>query len=524
PDDVGLVPRTPHVPLLTDVLGGGTNAGVRFAVDDVTPATEPLPTEDVGGVWAALLDGTIEAFGTDHARVLSGAAHYHPFAHAVQRAFDDHRPLRMSPDAVWLTLTNGFALHIEHNAEALRGRFVAHQGRRTLAVPDDQPWPERIAAFTSKLADELGEGRWRLLVCDFSTTTAVDRTASEVVMMGAFKRYFDYLAAAVCGIPEIELLGTVDDWRSIRERIEIFAEYGLEHWVAALRPLADVWVETAAGRPDRRFWRAVYKPQAVYAASLVRGWLTQLFPYLDGGVPNPTIGSGGPHTGFIYDPITIKQLPTGRTLVPVRSTSLVSYELLGGLAGVTQDDAGWLQAVSGWAVGKRPFSVILDRLEAARDPVPEEPGEAPHVEVDERADWRARIAGVPAHLTELAARLGSVSLHGGRWRLRPAEAFAPLRQSAEDDDVPLVHNHASAFADLSDGRVACFVAVRPIRGADYDWWVVILGPTERLTDGTSVVAKGIEAFLTRVLDEGDRPFCDEPDFAPESALAEVQRW
>ncbi|MFN6483910.1 MULTISPECIES: DUF4419 domain-containing protein [unclassified Nostoc] len=31
----------------------------------------------------------------------------------------------------------------------------------------------------------------------------------------------------VCGIPEITLLGTVEDWQSISDRVQIMAEYDL---------------------------------------------------------------------------------------------------------------------------------------------------------------------------------------------------------------------------------------------------------------------------------------------------------
>ncbi|WP_442935794.1 DUF4419 domain-containing protein [Nostoc sp.] len=57
-----------------------------------------------------------------------------------------------------------------------------------------------------------------MLECNFSTTTPITHTASHVVMMNAFQKYFDYVMYCVCGIPEITLLGTVEDWQSISDR------------------------------------------------------------------------------------------------------------------------------------------------------------------------------------------------------------------------------------------------------------------------------------------------------------------
>jgi len=59
----------------------------------------------------------------------------HPLIDAVGTAFSQHRPLTLSPDAIWLVIEQGFAHHVGENAEALssqyptsRNRFVRHLG------------------------------------------------------------------------------------------------------------------------------------------------------------------------------------------------------------------------------------------------------------------------------------------------------------------------------------------------------------------------------------------------------------
>ena len=58
----------------------------------------------------------------------------HGLVNAVHLAFSQHRPLVLTPDAVWLTLAQGFAQHINNHAEALRSRFVGHKGKIELRV------------------------------------------------------------------------------------------------------------------------------------------------------------------------------------------------------------------------------------------------------------------------------------------------------------------------------------------------------------------------------------------------------
>lgn len=55
-------------------------------------------------------------------------------ARAVHSAFYDHFPLRLSPDAIWITIAQGFANHVSENAEALRSKFVQFKGQEVITV------------------------------------------------------------------------------------------------------------------------------------------------------------------------------------------------------------------------------------------------------------------------------------------------------------------------------------------------------------------------------------------------------
>jgi hypothetical protein len=75
----------------------------------------------------------------------------------------------------------------------------------------------------------------------------------------------------VCGIPEVTIEGTSDDWRRIRARIEVLETFGLDWWVSRLRPILDEFVHAADGKPDREFWQAIYKPKKFYFAESATG-------------------------------------------------------------------------------------------------------------------------------------------------------------------------------------------------------------------------------------------------------------
>ncbi len=74
--------------------------------------------------------------------------------------------------------------------------------------------------------------------------------------------------------------GTVEDWQSISDRVQVIAEYDLDWWTARLMPICREFVETALGRSSLEFWRCIYKSEPVYGVELITGWLTDLFPYI----------------------------------------------------------------------------------------------------------------------------------------------------------------------------------------------------------------------------------------------------
>jgi hypothetical protein len=49
--------------------------------------------------------------------------------------------------------------------------------------------------------------------------------------MDAMKSFFEYSVSTMCGIPEITLEGTPEDWRKIEEKTKALAKYDLEWWV-----------------------------------------------------------------------------------------------------------------------------------------------------------------------------------------------------------------------------------------------------------------------------------------------------
>ena len=215
---------------------------------------------------------------------------YHSFFYAMYNAYADHRPFVLSPDMIWLLISQGFARHVNAQPEKLRPHFVDFSDKMTLLVEAkngidsaSMQWEEIFPRFTAQIAQHTGEDLIRTLTADFSTTTAVEKVASEITVMEAMKSYFEFVVfRVVCGIPEITLLGTPEDWEKVLEKSQALGKYDLRWWTDALRPLLEEFVNASKGDIDQDFWRNMFKyhtPKKYGAPKIIDGWIVTFFPY-----------------------------------------------------------------------------------------------------------------------------------------------------------------------------------------------------------------------------------------------------
>ena len=259
-----------------------------FPVDDVERKTFPMWERDALEIITEM-SGMIkpEAWSTPiHSPV--GWSTSNGFVLAVHLAYASHYPLVLTPDAVWMCIAQGFAHHVNQNAEKLRNMFVEHDGKKELIVQADDfikgsagnAWPKVFDSFSDQILEHVGVETHELLTPDFSTTTRVDKAAAQAVLMSTFQAYFSYRVRTGCGIPEITLRGTVEDWKKLRDKALKLEQYDFKWWTDELKPILDQFVAAASGNVDRHFWSRIYKQTGRSGGVHISGWIVNLFPYL----------------------------------------------------------------------------------------------------------------------------------------------------------------------------------------------------------------------------------------------------
>jgi hypothetical protein len=225
-------------------------------------------------------DSVFESSFENDFKVMSGS-----FLNIAQVVYNQHHKLVIRPEHIWACIQVQFSIYVNKYAEDLRSKFVSHEGKEELVVSDGEAKSSSVGDLAVVMVDKMKEFlnderlvEWMLPA--FTTTTDHDKVVFSVIAMGALQNYFDYSMCLMCALPEVTLLGTVEDWKNIRARVEKLLEFDLDSlekvstktisdvkdkgdrsfmtkWRNMLIPVLDKFIETAEGKPDYSWWNQI---------------------------------------------------------------------------------------------------------------------------------------------------------------------------------------------------------------------------------------------------------------------------
>ena len=292
------------------------------------------------------------------------------FFQCMVKAYAEHKSITLSPDMMWLLISQGFARYVNAHSEELRSQLVYHEGKQDLAVEtkddllsSEADWGKLMNNFSKEIERHTKGEVAQVLAADFSTTKPVERIASQITLMESMKSYFDYLAVRLgCGIPSVTLQGTPDDWRAVLSKTQKLGQYGLSEWTQSLEPILNEFIKTAEGKPNQRFWQEMVKKQRVDGLATVRpcsgdrptmldGWILKFFPTEYGNTLDMV-----PHTKSM--PAEFVRVDFKYRIIEPLSGAIMSetpMELMSGFIGALDDEKanmlipqiGWLVRVKG---------------------------------------------------------------------------------------------------------------------------------------------------------------------------------
>jgi len=208
------------------------------------------------------------------------------FINTVCYAYNKHLRLVLRPDDVWI-------------AVLIRVRELYGNTQRPKI-----PYSE----MDEKFVEAHGGKSW--LLPDFTTTTYNDRLTASVLFYATPEAAKNEDFILQCGIPEITLLGTEQDWTRLKAKI---FELRVPHkWLQAISPILKEFIDVFTAPPRVEFWNRICS--YVGGGSSVRylsGWITLFCTFQTLQEPIPSESVPGTFFTSAWPLIDTDRIPLG---------------------------------------------------------------------------------------------------------------------------------------------------------------------------------------------------------------------
>lgn len=272
------------------------------------------------------------------------------FHDSLYMAYAQHLTFGLRPDHVWIMIMQSLSKHVELNAEKFRHLFTESKKKEKLTVEIEH---NQFIQFIDSMAKQLGSKIKFDPVLDFTTSTPITIAVSKVSLMSMCKSFFDYACSTECGVPDINVYGTVEDWNKIIEKLSVLGQlFDLKDWTNTLIQVVTKIRDCDAN--DKEFWSEIYKYNGGSGGPFVSGWIMAFYLYTKGDNPRRfNWRFGMTEEDFGYDGgYSTSEFPSEILEVPYvydDNGNIRNMNLYAGMAGVVQNKVtGEVQPCVGW--------------------------------------------------------------------------------------------------------------------------------------------------------------------------------
>ena len=128
-------------------------------------------------------------------------------------SYENHLPIRLTPDIIWLLIVQGFAHHVNFNAEYLRKSFVNFENKKKLELiiskyhsykqMKSEDYENLFKNLTEQIKENIGEELINTIDFNFSTSNKITKVVGYTSIMSAMKKIFNLKVSAICAITHI---------------------------------------------------------------------------------------------------------------------------------------------------------------------------------------------------------------------------------------------------------------------------------------------------------------------------------
>jgi hypothetical protein len=207
--------------------------------------------------------------------------------------YAEHNNFTLTPDSIWSligdTIAKAVTMFPDRYAHLLMHGSWNGTKTEILVQNDSQTlngeWANSIELFRNKMLDLVPDQTFATLTPEFSTSGYMENLSKLLTLMDAGSSYYTYVVSTRCGIPQIRLEGTQEDWMKIHnlldwvatniEDLKLYALYLQSH-------VLKIASTVATNQIDYQFWGDCIKynnTQGSGSGPKINGWLATFSGY-----------------------------------------------------------------------------------------------------------------------------------------------------------------------------------------------------------------------------------------------------
>lgn len=206
------------------------------------------------------------------------------FLGLLAHAYSNHEKIQIAPHDIWFIFTSELSRIVNNHPEEFRHIFTNSQKKVGIQIPTDDIRkinPLDLVATLKTLIPTNVE----VFFPHISTATPDVELALSANFCDMVQQYYSY-STFLCGIPEIEVTGTVEDWFNLLD-----STYAIEKLFGDILPdtipylkrfgqiINFILVDKKFNEPTVEFWQDIFTSKNVGSGGqlAISGWITDLF-------------------------------------------------------------------------------------------------------------------------------------------------------------------------------------------------------------------------------------------------------
>lgn len=211
----------------------------------------------------------------------------HALKAAVYYAYSYHKDLIIDPNDWWTTVVQQLAKFLSDRGEEFRDLFVNFDGKKELmafiTTDNKNGWESFMNDVAEDICQHTKFNLQSVISPDFSTTTSTHKACINGLLMKGMENYFGYTCVSLCGIRNLKMLGSEEDYHKLVEKAKSLLSlpdsivYYLKPWMNRVISIFENLLATFQGSVDIEFWNTIYSEISRGSGEKeITGWLKDL--------------------------------------------------------------------------------------------------------------------------------------------------------------------------------------------------------------------------------------------------------